>query len=389
VGGEAGAESRRAPLVGRKQELAELLDTWAGVRSRREARVAMVLGDPGVGKTRLLEELVSRARLEGAAVAAVTAVSADRGEPWSGVLGLARGGLLDAAGLAATQPAALAAFAAQLPAWADRFGGITRGITPHSPGRALSEVLAALCEEQPVVLAADDAHWLDQDSVAALAGVLRDLADRPLLVVLGAPERGEAGALDQLRAHMGRDLRGASVRVGPLAQPGLQALARWALPKYTDEELERVTRRLAMDSAGLPLLAVEILHAVALGMDLDKTAGAWPQPFKTLDQTLPSDLPDAVVAAIRVGFGRLSADAKKALSAAAVLGDRVDQPTIARVTGIAGEPLDQALDELEWQRWLGADPRGYTFVARIVRDVVVRDMVTPGQRQRLLGAMHQ
>ena len=48
-----------------------------------------------------------------------------------------------------------------------------------------------------------------------------------------------------------------------------------------------------------------------------------------------------------------------------------------------------ALDELEWQRWLTAEPRGYTFVARIVRDVVDRDMVTPGQRQRIKDATEE
>src|SRR2546425_328312 len=49
--------------------------------------------------------------------------------------------------------------------------------------------------------------------------------------------------------------------------------------------------------------------------------------------------------------------------------------------------LDAALDELEWQRWLAAEPRGYALVARIVRDVVERDMVTEGQRQRILAAI--
>jgi hypothetical protein len=46
--------------------------------------------------------------------------------------------------------------------------------------------------------------------------------------------------------------------------------------------------------------------------------------------------------------------------------------------------LAQALDELEWQGWLAAEPRGYAFVARIVREVIDRDMVTHGQRQRML-----
>jgi len=46
----------------------------------------------------------------------------------------------------------------------------------------------------------------------------------------------------------------------------------------------------------------------------------------------------------------------------------------------------RALDELEWHRWLLAEPRGYSFVARIVRQVLERDMLTPGQRRRILEA---
>jgi hypothetical protein len=45
-----------------------------------------------------------------------------------------------------------------------------------------------------------------------------------------------------------------------------------------------------------------------------------------------------------------------------------------------------ALDELEWGRWLEADPRGWRFAARIVRDVVAQDLVTPGQRLRFREA---
>jgi hypothetical protein len=93
-----------------------------------------------------------------------------------------------------------------------------------------------------------------------------------------------------------------------------------------------------------------------------------------------------VVAAIRVGFRRLSSDAQTALTAAAILGEPVAASAIGRATNLAGDSLNGALDELEWQRWLVADPRGYCFVARIVREVVNRDMVTAGQRQRVLEA---
>src|SRR3989449_2317097 len=92
--GEAAAQSRRAPLVGRARELARLLEAWTACRRDRRAAVAIVEGDAGTGKTRLAEELLGRARLDGAAVAAGRAVEADRDQPWSGVGGVGRGGLL-------------------------------------------------------------------------------------------------------------------------------------------------------------------------------------------------------------------------------------------------------------------------------------------------------
>ncbi|HEX9580057.1 MAG TPA: AAA family ATPase [Gemmatimonadales bacterium] len=378
-----GAESRRAPLVGRGAEFKQVVDAWVAARDGHKAGVGVVLGDPGVGKTRLMEELLVRARLEGAFVAAMVVVPADRGEAWSGVYGLARA-LGDAAGLAGAQPPALAAFASQLPGWADRFGTQVRGVAPYTPGRALSEVVAAVCDAQPVVLALDDAHWLDDESLGALTSTLRDRASSPLFVVVGMSPQSDRPQLDALRTRIGRDLPGVTVPLSGLPETALKDLATWAFPRYTDAELDRVTRRVLVDSAGLPLLAVELLHAVAVGLDLAGTDAAWPRPFKTLDQTLPNDLPDAVLAAIRVGFRRLSKDAQHTLAALAVLGDRVETALVGRAAGLSGEALSGALDELEWQRWLMSDSRGYGFVARIVKDTVARDMLTPAQRQRVM-----
>ena len=372
--GEAAAESRRAPLVGRARELARLLEPWTACRRDRRAAVVIVEGDAGTGKTRLAEELLGRARLDGAAVAAVRAVEADRDQPWSGVLGIARGGLLETPGVAGASPAALAELRDQ-------------GAPGAGLGRALVEGLRAVCEEQPVVVLVDDAQWLDRESLLALVAAARDLAREPLCFVFAAAPHPPRAELDELRVRIGRDVAGAAVRLEPLSGEALRDLARWALPRYNELELNRVARRVGTDSAGIPLLAVELLHAVAMGLDLRETKGAWPEPFKTLDQTLPGELPDAVVAAIRIGFRRLSPDAQRALAVAAVVGGRVSRERLGSGAGLHGEGLDAALDELEWQRWLAAEPRGYALVARIVRDVVERDMVTEGQRQRILAAI--
>jgi hypothetical protein len=177
------------------------------------------------------------------------------------------------------------------------------------------------------------------------------------------------------------------VSLGGLPVSAIHELARWALPRYNETELDRVARRVAMDSAALPMLAIELLHAVALGLELRESEGAWPSPLRTLSETLPGDLPDAIVAAIRIGFRRLTPPAQRVLIAAAVLGDRVPAADLGVGSEVSGTMLLESLDELEWQRWLSAEPRGYSFVARIARHVVARDMVTSGQRARIAAAV--
>ncbi len=376
------ATTRRAPLVGRAVQLAGLLDVLAASASGARALVAVIDGEAGTGKSRLVEEVASRARLDGAVVASVRAVPADRLEPHGGLIALARGGVLDAAGLPSASPSALAAFAREIPEWSDRFPA-ARTAEPAPPVPAFVEVLRACGGEQPVVLAVDDAHHLDDASALALVRALRDLSTSPLTVLFSMLPRSAGVPLEELRARLGRDVTGAVVHLKPLDTDALEALVRWALPAYDAEAAGRLARRLASDSAGLPLLSIELLHAVAQGLDLGTVAGAWPNPLRTLSETLPGDLPDAVRAAVRVGFRRLTDTAQRVLAAHAVLEDRVESKRLARATELPLATVHEALDELEWARWIGTDPRGYGFVARIVREVVAMDMTTPGQRQRI------
>jgi len=376
---DKGAEVRRAPLIGREDKLGQLVSVWASVVSEGRAAVSVVEGDPGTGKTRLAEEMVARARLDGATVATVRAVEADT--DGSGLLGLARGGLMEGPGVATASPRALGAFASEIPEWADRFG------LPKGDVLALSdaaiEIVRVLAGERPVLILVDDAQWCDRETLLALNAMLRDLSALRIHVCISTVPQPSRQELDDIRTRIGRDLTGATVTTDKLTDTALRELVAWAVPTYSDEQIDRLTRRVASDSAGLPLLAVELLHAVALGLDLEDTKGAWPQPLKTLSQTLPGDLPDAIVAAIRIGYRRLSKPAQQVLAAASVLGDQVTETLLEACTNVTGAELNGALDELEWQRWLTADARGYSFVARIVREVVREDMVTDGQNRRI------
>lgn len=363
---------RRTPLVGRAAELERVTKAWGVCRTASRFAVVVIEGDPGTGKTRLAEELAARARLDGAVVVGVRAVEADSSEAGSGILGIARGGLLDAPGVAGASPSAL-----------DQL----RGRTPlDAAGRAFSEVLQAVSEEQPVLVFVDDAQWLDRESLLALGAAARDLAKARVTCLIVAALQPPRPEVDELRARVGRELSGVVVRVGPLGAEDVHELARRALPSYGGAQLDRVTRRVLKDSAGIPLLVTALLEAVASGLELAADAGAWPETDRTLNDTLPGELPDNIVAAMRINFRRLSPNAQRVLVVAAVLGGRVNATRLERASGVTGDALAGALDELEWQRWLVAERRGYAFVARIVQQVVDRDMVTLGQRQRIVDA---
>ncbi|HVH10792.1 MAG TPA: AAA family ATPase, partial [Gemmatimonadales bacterium] len=265
----------RPPLAGRRPALAELTATWDRAQ-RGRGQVALVEGEPGEGKTRLLEELVARARLDEATVVTARAVGSERAEPWSAVAGLLLGGLAEAPGLTSTAPSALAALAALTPELATR---LPVDASPAPVGDAVRAVVLAAAHERPVLLVLDDAQWCDQETLALLPALARDTLTRPVLLVfglgLGAPD---AARFDELRARIGRDLEGAALRLARLDTAALHELAAWALPSYRPAELDRVTRRVERDSAGIPLLAVGLFEAVALGLALAPEAPAWPSP---------------------------------------------------------------------------------------------------------------
>jgi hypothetical protein len=339
--------ARRIPLAGRETELRTILGLMTEAFTSGAPALLVVQGESGSGKTRLGEEVAARARLEGAMVTHIRCVPGDRAVPWSGLGGLCRG------------------------------AGLTESA---EPARALA---AFVRSAESTLLWIDGAEHLDGDSAAGLQSLLRDLAGVRCVLLLTAAHYPPREELDDLRARIGRDIPGAALTLGSLVESDLRDLVGHVLPDLDDEAADRVTRRIQVDSAGLPLLAVELLTAVRLGLELDEVGGVWPQPFQTMEQTYPGDLPDSVVAAIRIGYRRLSRPAQSVLAAASVLDERTGAERLAAATGLEEEAVDEALDELEWHRWLVAEKRGYAFVARIVRDVVARDMLTPGQRRRI------
>jgi DNA-binding SARP family transcriptional activator len=383
--GRIASNAERTPFVGREGELTHLLGAWAACRAMRRASMALVSGDAGAGITRLLEELATRVAMDGGSVAGLRAVDADGDIAESLIPGLAMGGLQGLPGVATAAPGALAAFARRFPGWAERYSGAARETEAIGMELALAEVLRATAEERPLLLLIDDAQRLDPASLRMLPRLLRAVSDLPVLLLVGSAGGVVSTELDELRRLVGHEVPGVAVTIGALSSRALRDLASTMLPQYHDVELDRLVRRVSTDSAGLALLAVELLRAVSRGLELDGGGKAWPATAQTLDQTLPGDLPDAVVAALRINSRRLGATALEVLGAASLAPDRVTADLLAHVTELGRRVVEEALDELEWHRWLVAEGRGYSFVARLVRQVLSEDLFTPGKRRRLLA----
>jgi DNA-binding SARP family transcriptional activator len=382
------AARSRPPLLGRGAELAALAAAWERAK-RGRGHVVLLEGEPGEGKTRLIDELTARARLEYATVAAARLVPGDRESEWSAVAGLLAAGLGEAPGLAAAAPGALVTLGAIAPEVGARFRAPGQGVGAGEAGGgltvadALSAAALAAAHERPLLLAFDDAQWIDPATLGALPALARDTSQHPVMLLFGVARGSpESVRLDELRARLGSDLEGEVIRLSRLAAAALHALVEWALPSYADEDAERLVRRIERDTAGIPLLAVAMLDAVAGGFKLAPGAPAWPSPQRTLIDSLPNDLPPAVVGAVCERFRRLSAPAQRVLGAAAALTERVDLDQLARATGLDRLTVEPALDLLEWERWLVADPRGYVFAAPIVRRILLQEMITPGQARR-------
>lgn len=287
-------------FVGRDRELAVLAEHLALARAGR-SQVVVVEGDPGTGKTALVQRFLDGLG-PSAAVLRAGGEEAEELVSYGIVEQLAR----------AVERVGVAGPAVE----------VRPADEPPVVGAALVALLDRLHERDgPVVLVVDDGHWADVGSVQALVFALRRLgSDRVLTLVAARPLDG--GRIDRVRALASGE-RGRTLRLGGLDVEGLVALGR-ALG--SGELPLPAARRLLAHTGGVPL------HARALFEEVD------PAVLRSGEGPLPSPLSYAVLV-----LGRLSQcppGAREVVAAAAVLGERC---RLADAVDLAGAPGAEAV----------------------------------------------
>jgi DNA-binding CsgD family transcriptional regulator/tetratricopeptide (TPR) repeat protein len=350
-------------FVGRVGELAELELAWREAAQRRPV-VVLVGGDSGVGKTRLVGELEQRLVSDDAL--ALRGESVEQGEselPYAPLLSALRP-LVRAQHPALEQlsQGSRNQLAALLPGLDD---GRERGSVADGSGQlrlfeALLEFIHVLSDIQPVLMTLEDMHWADRSTRTFVAFLARSLRQERVMLLLTyrADELHRRHPLRPLVSELERLERARRVDLSPFDRNELTEALTDILGDAPRQEL---VQRLYVRSEGNPLYTEELLAA---GLD---GRGAAPQSLR-----------DAFMLRIE----RLSAEAQQAARAIAV-GRRVDQETIAEVTGLRAPELQSALREAVAEQMLVAGGDGRLFFRHALLREVVYDDLLPGERSQL------
>ncbi|MEW5868220.1 MAG: tetratricopeptide repeat protein [Chloroflexota bacterium] len=336
----------RLPLVGRKTELAELL-RLAEAAARHSGGMALLYGEAGVGKTRLLAELAQNAHWRGLRVAWGRSYELAGPPAYQPLVEVLRSSLpvLDEKFLGPVWYAELARLLPEL-----AISASPPELKPEEEQRRLIEAVGrafvALGRAAPCLVILEDAHWMDRASLAALRYLLPRLADTSLLVVLSvrseelSPQHAEAlAALQNTRLPRRLDL--------PRLDQGETAeLIRRALALEQPPTL--FSARLYQETEGNPFFLTETLRSlVDDGLLYRDSTGAWSTPLDdAADDYSALPLPGSVVQSIQHRLERLPASLADALGLAAVIGRSVPFDVWQRASGLPKRELLAISDEL-------------------------------------------
>lgn len=352
------------PLLERERELGTLVaaidTTHAGA-----ARLVVIEGRAGIGKSRLLEAVRARATERGLRVLSARGSELEREFPFGAVRQLLEPALADPQ----TSGRWLAGSAA--PA-ADVFGPPRPGAEQQDASFAalhgLYWLTANAATDGPLVLAIDDLHWIDLPSLRFLAYLARRIEGMPVLMAMtlrtGEPGRDPA-LIGEILQEPGADV----LRPAPLSDTATSALVRARLGADPDPSFNSACHDA---TGGNPLLLGQLLRS--LGDDAVRPAAANAGLVREIG-------PQAVTRTIILRLARLAPDAVPVAQAVAVLGESAEIPAIVGLAEMDERRVAAALADLARAEILRPE-RPIDYVHPLVRDAVYRDMAV-GRREIL------
>ncbi|HET7141560.1 MAG TPA: AAA family ATPase, partial [Candidatus Limnocylindria bacterium] len=395
-GGQGRAAALEPPFVGRDEELRLLKDQFHATAREGKPRLVTVMGQAGIGKSRLAWELEKY--LDGVVETVLwhegRSPSYGEGISYWALAEIVRGraGIAEAEDFDAAR-AKIAEMLAALPLAPEEQRWIEPRLTgllglDELPAESREELFAAwrtfferLAQQGTVMLVLWDLQWADQGLLDFVEHLLVWARTSPIFVVAEArPE------LLERRPGWGSNVRTATtIHLDPLSEPDMRLLLTGIAPAMPEQALLAIIER----AEGVPLYAVETIR-----MLIDRGALVSDGSQLTLAGDLPPlAVPETLHALIAARLDALGPDERAVVTDAAVLGLSFSVSALQGIGSISAEVLNQHLDALVRREILvlDVDPlsaeRGqYRFIQGVVREVAYQSMAKRERRAKHLAA---
>ncbi len=384
--GDPSALLTRMPFAGRSAEVTRLQQALAATRAGT-GRLVMLAGEPGIGKTRTLEEIAAHARDESGTVLWGRCFEGDWAPPFGpfaeAIANYSR--TADADQLRADLSYGAAPLARLVPALRQVLPDIPEPAALQADEErfrlldAVMQFLIALAARAPVLLVLDDLHWADKGTIAMLRHVAR-FAPQQRILVLGAyrdvdldRQHPLADALSALHRETTFD----RIPLKGLASNEIGALLAIVADQPVPVEL---INAISSETDGNPFFIREVLlHLVEEGKIFHELEG-WSTTLSIADMGIP----ESVRQVIGRRLSRLSANTNRLLGVAAACNGGFRFSIVAPVAGLDEAPALDAVDEALHAQVLrpGSEPDTYDFTHAIIRHTLYTEL-SPSRQVRL------
>lgn len=375
------------PMVGRQEELAAI-QRWLADLDQRRGGIVAIVGEAGIGKTRLLAETLHIAADRGAITLELRATPLERGLPFAAVGEVLRSLVRKAPEQRLRQlpQFALAQIADLFPVLRERLPDLPElpDVPPDERRNrqidGLCELALALARTLPLVIALDDAQWADDATLATIGRLARQVPRRAILIVLAyrSDELSDNPSLHSLLRTLGRDML---LRPLVLSRLDSSAVAEF-LAGLAGVETGRVAHlapRLATSTGGNPLALMVTVQALLESRGALSLAALLPDLESGAPFPDPTEAPQ-MRELVRARLDRLPSVARDLAEHLALINRPASLDLIERLGGASALEAAQML--LERQILVEDDDAHLSFNHDLVRSITAATLSSP--RRRLL-----